>query len=202
MAHAALQALVSALVLILSSSAHAAPLQADTPASGADAGVTATGALGQPTSRGSRTVDLLIELQPRSAGVEFNNDRVRPSTDRGLRPVATPQPQQTPAAEAEAAPVQAGLFGSGAVPQTQARKGSESDWQRTNSGSAGRSEPPSSDGPRRNESASGTPLPFWLLLPRELIAYLRENRNMVIGLAIGLLGLMWGGSIVAGRMRR
>lgn len=145
------------------------------------------------TSAGSRTIDLLIDMQQRSAGLQFN-ERQRPSGAADIKPrtahPAAPmrstaaQPDPVPKAEAPPTPP-SGLFGSGATPMVQAARTATTEP----SVMTGPDAPP----PRRPDaSTNGEPLPYWLLLPREVIEYVRENRWLVLSSVAGGLLLIWG----------
>lgn len=154
------------------------------------------------SATGSRTIDLLIDMQQRSAGLQFN-ERQRPAGSGEIKPrvavPGTPQaaaalhPAATPGPRAEVPPTPpSGLFGSGATPMVQTARTANVELR----GSA-REEAPL---PRRQGvSAGGEPLPRWLLLPREIIEYVRENRWLVLGSVGGGLLLIWGISALFAR---
>lgn len=156
-------------------------------------------------SGGTRTVDLLIELQSRRVGLEFN-ERPRPLPDRGTRsgllPAVPPKKgEETPSPSNPGS----GLFGVGATPMVASPKPGASTgdgpWK---TGSAGGGDPPP---PSRSHPSGGSGsseegaarLPPW---PRELIRFVRDHREWVIGGAIALLATMWGGSMALGRRGR
>ena len=149
-------------------------------------------------SSGSRSVDLLIQMQQRSAGLEFNERR--PLTDARelrLRPVAMPpgKSSQVPVSEDTKTPA-SGLFGSGATPMVQSNRSSGGETR------VPQSEAPSAGGGRPARGASSAePMPPWLLLPREVIEYVRENRGFVVACVSGLLLMFWGGSVAFSRRR-
>lgn len=147
---------------------------------------------------GSRTIDLLIDMQQRSAGLQFN-ERQRPSRPNEVKstgvlnaasPVAAPQ-VRSPQASAPLVPP-SGLFGSGATPMVQSAR-------------TATVEPRSPQGAelvptrRPGVSSSGEPLPRWLLLPREIIEYVRDNRWLVLSSVGGGLLLIWGVSSLFAR---
>ncbi len=145
-------------------------------------------------SSGSRTIDLLIDMQQRSAGLQFN-ERQRPTSQGDIKPkvasvatatapgVTTP-PARSPRAEAPPTPP-SGLFGSGATPMVQSARAAT---VQPGDASAAFSAPPR----RPGVSSNGEPLPRWLMLPREIIEYVRENRWLVLSSVGGGLLLIWG----------
>ncbi len=156
------------------------------------------------STSGSRTIDLLIDMQQRGAGLQFNERQVPGSSDTKLRqaaaraataPLALTAASASAAVRAELPPTTpSGLFGSGATPMTQSA--------RTASVEPRGGLPPGIEAstPRRaGASSSGEPLPRWLMLPRELIEYVRENRWLVLSsVGAGLL-LIWGLSALFSR---
>lgn len=154
---------------------------------------------------GPRTIDLLLDMQQRSAGVQFN-ERQRPTKPGNVTPrtrpsgIASAAARAVPAA-ASAAPgmrieppptLPSALFGSGATPMLPSARAATVEPH----GGAGTDAPP----PRRSGvSPSGEPLPRWLLLPRELINYVRENRWLVLSSVAGGLLLIWGVSSLFAR---
>lgn len=148
----------------------------------------------------SRSVDILIELQKKSAGLDFS-ERARESGNASR--VATP-PAGSASSGAEhpqsATRNAAGLFGSGAVPMAAPRETStrESEWRPTTG-------MPSAAGEARSGAATepvgGSGGGRWLL-PREIVQWVRDNRAMVIGGAVVLLVLLWGTSVVFSQRRR
>lgn len=156
-------------------------------------------------STGSRTIDLLIDMQQRSAGLQFN-ERQAPARSGEIKPRATANAATTagvaqqaavltppPGPRVEVPPLpRSGLFGSGATPMVQSAR-------------VATVEPPGGAAmevaPRREGvTSSGAPLPAWLLLPREVIEYVRENRWLVLSsVAAGLL-LIWGVSSLFARV--
>lgn len=158
----------------------------------------------EPSGRG-RTMDLLIDLQPRSAGLEFS-DRAR-ALDKSVK--ATPGIADRPApSAAPPAPVAppGGLFGVGATPTVMSRRvptHSDIDWRGSADSGGTAATSGSSTAAAGPQSAYGQALeiPRWLLLIRDLIQYVRDHRDMVIVSAITLLVLLWGGSIAFTRKR-
>ena len=158
---------------------------------------------GTENATGSRTIDLLIDMQHRGAGLQFNERRTPGSGDIKLRQPATPAAAATPALTATSAsaaraelppPTPSGLFGSGATPMAQSARTASIEPR----GGAGSGVEVST--PRRaGLSPSGEPLPRWLKLPRELIEYVRENRWLVLSSVAGGLLLIWGLSALFSR---
>lgn len=150
---------------------------------------------------GSRTIDLLIDMQQRSAGLQFNERKLPGRGEIKPRQASTPDVAAVPglstagvtAARAEMPPPSpSGLFGSGATPMVQTARTASVEPR----GVPGM-EPAA---PRRaGQSTSGEPLPRWLMLPRELIEYVRENRWSVLGSVAGGLLLIWGLSALFSR---
>lgn len=151
-------------------------------------------------STGSRTIDLLIDMQQRSAGLQFN-ERQLPAGSREARARIT---QSTPAVQTAYSPpasgarsdapptAPSGLFGSGATPMVQAARVATVDT---------RGPPVLDPAPQRRAGflRDGEPMPRWLQLPREIIGYVRENRWTVLSsVACGLL-LIWGISALFAR---
>ncbi len=154
-----------------------------------------TGAIDK--SSPSHAVDLLIELQSKSAGLDFN-ERAR-ENGNAPRPVITPgaAPQQPmPAATTQNA---AGLFGSGAVPMPVARENTarEADWRSPARSVAAGPVQQDSGHSGGGEGAGGG----LLKLPREIIQWVRENRSLVVGGAILVLALLWLSSMAVARRK-
>ncbi len=150
-------------------------------------------------SSGDQTLDRLIQLQPRTAGIEFNERQrsvaapPRSGSTSGTVPAskattASPTPPQTPH----------GLFGAGALPQ-----------QASGRADARVVEPPWKQREAMNKQAaagsdragSDTPQPQWLLIPRELVIFIRDHRGWVIGGSLSALALFWAGSSTMARRR-
>ena len=153
---------------------------------------------------GSRSVDLLLQMQQRSAGISFNERvRGRDGGDSHMRPVATStaaaetsKPQANQAPSVPTAP--SGLFGSGATPMvTTQRNISVSPGFTIPSGTA---QAGSVRGASVSSNGGGEP-PNWLLWPRDLIEYVRENRATVIGGIAALCALSWVGTLLIARSR-
>lgn len=157
----------------------------------------------------SNTIDMLVEMQQSSAGIQFNErQRAADARARGpLPPSAAPTarpawqvnpaaPGPAPAAAATPPVSQAGLFGSGAAPQMhQAPARTAAPAVGMGDGSpapAARAAPAEAEHPQ---------LARWLALPRDFINYLRDNRSMVLGTVLGLLAAGWVGSVLAARLR-
>lgn len=144
----------------------------------------------------TRTIDLLVEMQQPTAGIQFNERSGRSgSREAQVRPVpaAAAPAQQRAQLEAPQLPP-SGLFGSGATPTVQARSQNVLDRPSTSDGmparAAGR---PSSDVPPEMKR--------WLQWPREVVEYVRENRAVVAGCAAMLLVMGWTGSLMFSRRR-
>lgn len=153
----------------------------------------------RPGDRNSdaRTIDLLVEMQQPTAGVQFNERTPRNPARDGLgRTLPAPQPAQPPQRpQTDAPPTSpAGLFGSGATPPVQTR--TQNVMERS----------PSSDVmPARASGRPASDMPpevkRWLQWPREVIEYVRENRGFVIGGTAVLLMMGWAASRMFGRRR-
>jgi len=143
----------------------------------------------------SRTIDLLVEMQQPTAGVQFNERTPRSgSAGPGVRstlsaPLPQTQPQRPQFEVAQTPP--SGLFGSAATPAVQGRSPSVSDSRDGLSARAA----------GRPSSAAPTELQRWLQLPREIIEYVRENRTLVAGCTALLLLVGWTGSLMSSRRR-
>ena len=158
----------------------------------------------QPNARNgdTRTIDLLVEMQQPTAGIQFNERAGRSGAREGqartaqqAAPSLTPMqtPAQRPQVEAPPTPP-SGLFGSGATPAVQARTQSGMDRSSSSDAmparAAGR---PSQDVPPEVKR--------WLQWPRELVEYVRENRGFVVGCTVMLLLMVWTGSMMFSRRR-
>ncbi|RVU46110.1 hypothetical protein [Rubrivivax rivuli] len=154
------------------------------------------------------TIDMLVEMQQPSAGLQFNerqrpgDGRVRPTPPAGGLTQGLPAPGNslgnTPA-RAEPPPVSAaGLFGAGATPQVQQQQ-----MARPAAPVAGLAAESGGPSPRSapSEAHANPALARWLALPREVIQYVRENRGLVIGSAVALLLSAWMGSVLVARLR-
>jgi hypothetical protein len=134
----------------------------------------------------AQTVDLLIQMQPRAAGAEFDErtrKAVRP-IDAGARPVL-PAAAMPPSA----------LFGAGADPAA----------------ARGLNASTAPGGPTPSARMAGMPAPQdraavvddgKIPLPAELVRFVREHRVQVVIGSVLLLALVWGGSIVRSNRRR
>jgi hypothetical protein len=157
-------------------------------------------------SSGSRTVDMLIELQGKQAGLAFT------AAERAAARTDTPAPKTDSAGQTAGAaaptPSRAGLFGSGAIPVAPPRDAAptttanrEAEWQ---PGSAQRSSadgPAAGAAPRAYESglAHGEDR---ISMPRTVVAWIRENRALVIGVAVVVLVAVGAASMGVGQRRR
>lgn len=134
----------------------------------------------------SRTVDLLIQMQPRTPGAEFN-ERARAVArpiDAGAKPVLPAGLTEHPS----------GLFGAGANPA--AARGVDTSVTPARPSISGASE----TAPRRPAPAmvdDGK-----IALPAALVRWVREHREQVVVGSVVLLALVWGGSIVLSNRRR
>jgi hypothetical protein len=187
---------------LISLAAFAAP-STDVPAafdlnSPAPAPLSVTGGRASARDSDSRTIDLLVEMQQPTAGLQFNERTSRSgSAGTGVRSTLSapgmPQalPRRPQVEEVQTPP--SGLFGSAATPAVQGRTPSVSD------------SPPrdglSSRTAGRPSSAAPTELQRWLQWPREVIEYVRENRTFVVGCTAVLLLLGWTGSMMFSRRR-
>lgn len=177
----------------------AAPSTMDEPAASPppQSRITPNMASGGRAAGEDRAVDLLIQMQSRSAGLEFNERK--PLTDGRelrIRPMSSNDGRAGTQAQ-DSAPVNAsGLFGSAAVPTTQGSRvnGNET---RVNA-----------DGPtasalqgRAAKRSEPSETPWYALLPREIVEYLRENRLMVMSTAAAVALLIWAGSVAFSRHR-
>ncbi len=161
------------------------PSPATAPATGLAAGGIHTAPATVPGT--AQAVDLLIQMQPRTAGAEYDErtrKAVRP-IDAGARPVLPAGATMPPSA----------LFGAGADPA--AARGLEVS---TTSG-----------GPAPSARTTGMPAPHAraaavddgkIPLPAALVRFVREHREKVVIGSVLLLALVWGGSIVRSNRRR
>lgn len=146
----------------------------------------------------SRTIEMLVEMQQPTAGVQFNERASRGgSASAGVRPTQSPPglPQglpRPPLVDALQTPP-SGLFGSAATPAVQSRTPSVT--------SSPAREGLSSPDAGRPSSAMPTELQRWLHWPREAIEYVRENRTFVLGCTALLLLMGWAGSVMFNRSR-
>jgi hypothetical protein len=146
----------------------------------------------------TRTIDLLVEMQQPTAGIQFNERSARGAGgEQRARaaqsaPSVTQPPVQRPQVEAPLTPP-SGLFGSGATPAVQARTQNISDSSSRDVAPSRAAARPSSDVPPE--------LKRWLQWPREFIEYVRENRAAVIGGTALVLVLGWSASLMFSRRR-
>lgn len=200
---------VAALYLLMAvltgAAAHAAPTTADTASDAQPAErderrlpdrLRSTG-----SASGSGTIDLLIDMQQRSPGLQFN-ERQRPAGSGEIKPrPAAAAVATAPAAVLPATPPRrpelpptppSGLFGSGATPMVQSARTANVDARGPSGADLAAARRPA-------PSSQGEPLPRWLLLPREVIVYVRDNRWLVLGSVGGGLLLIWGVSSLFAR---
>ncbi len=178
--------------------AHAAPMGSDASSAsssslpGLAAGVLEVSPSASGTG-GDRNVDLLIQMQPRAAGLDLDRGTgaaTRP-LDAGARPSVPPASSLSSSGSSQA-PQPAGLFGAGADPA--AARGAAPAAVRPVDFSATTQRPaPAASG--------GTTGMLWWLPPRWL-RYLRENRETVVIVSVLALALIWGGSVVRSHRRR
>lgn len=180
-----------AAAMLAGGTAWSAPVGTDdpSPAAAAATGLAAGGIDAAPATvpGTAQTVDLLIQMQPRTAGAEFDErtrKAVRP-IDAGARPVVPAAATMPPSA----------LFGAGADPA--AARGLDA------SAAPG--------GPAPTVRTAGMPSPRApavavddgkIPLPAELVRFVREHREQVVIGSVLLLALVWGGSIVRSNRRR
>ncbi len=156
-----------------------------------------TGARALDRNSDTRTIDMLVEMQQPTAGIQFNERASRNSGREGAPRAAPPQPPPPPQPalrpELEAPPP-SGLFGSGATPAVQARSQNVVDRPSSRDDMPARaSGRPSADVPPE--------MKLWLHWPREVVEYVRENRGFVVGCAATLLLVAWMGSVLFSRRR-
>jgi hypothetical protein len=189
------------LGLAVAFATHAAPVDPadaiDVPDQSAAAVISRTGQKGTSaeSAGGARAVDLLIELQSKTAGLDFN-ERAR-ENGSVARPGATLAAGTAPTvSSAGGAQNTGGLFGSGAVPMAPPKENvsKDSDWR-----GSPRNASPSQQGEARSDNAGGGGR---ISLPRELIQWVRENRAMVVGGALLVLAVFWGTSVAVSQRRR
>jgi hypothetical protein len=165
----------------------------------------------RPGERNSdaRTIDLLVDMQQPSVGIQFNERSNRNTAARdgqaraaqgaqtaqtarpGAMPVASPGTR--PQVEALATP-SSGLFGSGATPAVHVRSQSGSD-------SPSGSDPGPGSKAARPQSELPPELKRWLHWPRQVVEYVRQNRTLVFGCTAMLLVMAWTGSMMFSRRR-
>ena len=145
-------------------------------------------------SSDTRTIDLLVEMQQPTAGIQFNERASRNTGREGLARTP-PEVRSTHQPQFEAPPTPpSGLFGSGATPAVQARAQHAVDRPPSANATLARaSGRPSSDAPPE--------LKRWLHWPHEAIGYVRENRSFVVGCTAMLLLMAWTGSMMFSRRR-
>lgn len=192
------------LGLLLAAAAMAAPVAPteanDLPDQSAAAAITraAEKAVRTEPAGSSRTVDLLIELQSKTAGLDFN-ERARENPG-ATRPGVVPGVGAAPATGMVSATQNAaGLFGSGAVPMPPPRESTskDGDW-RGQSPNTSNSSYQNKDSRPGDDAAGGGRI----TLPREIIQWVRENRGLVVGGAVLVLVLLWATSMAFNRRRR
>lgn len=166
----------------------------------------------RPGERNSdaRTIDMLVDMQQPTVGIQFTertnrggsvqNGQARTgqaaqsaqgAQRQGLMPAVAPVPH--PPSDALATPP-SGLFGSGATPAVQVRSPSTAD-----SPSAGEGRAPTFAG--RAQSDLPPELKRWLHWPRQIVEYVRQNRALVFGCTAMLLLMAWTASVMFSRRR-
>lgn len=205
-----MNALLAALLIAASFSwhAHAAPLVPgdgmSEAGSGASADSSAQATAPLPSTaigtamRTTRSVEMLLDMQGKSAGLDFSagsraldksaHSEGTGAAREGVGSVAT-TPERDP---------RGGLFGSGATPIPPVRAGADpaAAWRPAEGNGTG--DPARASG----VGAQGTQWDQRVIFPSALVAWVRENRGAVVASAIGLLALLWGGSIAMGQRRR
>lgn len=176
---------------LASGGAWAAPVGTDdaAPAATSSGGLAAGGIDAVPaTVPGTpQSVDLLIQMQPRNAGAEYDERTrkvVRP-IDAGARPVLPEALANSPS----------GLFGAGADPA--AARGVQTPAAAVQPVVA--AGPAAATGPR---PPAGVVDDGKIPLPAELVRFVRQHREQVVIGSVVLLALVWGGSIVRSNRRR
>lgn len=160
-------------------------------------------AVAPEVSSGSRTVDMLIELQGKQVGLSFTAEERAAARTEPLAPKsdAAGRQAQVPGATVN----RAGLFGSGAIPVAQPRESPQ----------AGAREGEWRNGPAEPAAAGPAPNPSQrayeagrshgderLSLPRTVVAWIRENRSIVIGGALVILVAVGAASMGVAQRRR
>ena len=159
---------------------------------------------GTPRPGTSRSLDLLIEMQGKAAGLDFSQStRAIDRSARALPPTGSPDLRQTPL-PSSAGNSSSGLFGSGAAPAvvTKGHAGGGSEWRPA----AGRASltPGGAAGDHVDSARSGVDQvrePLWQL-PRVAIRWMRDNRLLVVAAAVALLALLWGTTFAFSPRRR
>jgi hypothetical protein len=149
-------------------------------------------------STDTRTIDILVEMQQPSAGIQFNERAPRSSSPESRQRAATPPAGAVPPPlpqGMDAPPTSpAGLFGMDATPAVQSRNSSVMEPASPRAASPAPS-------PGRPSSDVPPELKRWLSWPRDFMEYVRENRFFVAGTAAALLLLAWTGSVMFSRRR-
>lgn len=192
-----LKPLVLALVLT-TAAVYAAPTTDVTAAPEAQPGLVkpSSGPMGlraNDTNRDARTIDLLVEMQQPTAGIQFNERTPRRNTEEALARPAAAAPARPAAIEAPPTPP-SGLFGSGATPTVQPRNVAADAPSRS-------AEMPGRPSSSKPGSEAPPEIQRWLAWPRQVIEYIRENRTWVAGTTATLLLLGWTASVMFNRRR-
>lgn len=194
---------------MLALAAHAAPVAAIDGGAAADNDAKAQNEVGSqytldgaskpmPGDR-SKTVDLLIDMQSKNAGLDFN-ERTRLRERTALTSAAQPQPQPQVTSHPS------GLFGTTVNPGEAARERRREDgeWQSAplrgrNASHLSMSSP--GDGSGQDDIATAVSLRRWPAI-QAAIRFVRENRELVAAGAVATLALVWGASIAMSQRRR
>lgn len=144
------------------------------------------------------TLDLLIEMQPQSPGLNFNERAARPqrqAPDVGRAAQALPARTET-ATEPPVPTTKSGLFGSDAADPGAATRKTE-----VPTGSSPSATPMSGPAPRPGGPQLEEDLPGAYRFLRSAVSYLRENREWAIGGVLTTLAVLWlaGGGLRRGR---
>lgn len=143
----------------------------------------------------SRAVDLLIQMQTRSAGLEFNERKPASDSREVKLRLAPPVDARTQAPVSTTTTNASGLFGTGATPAVQTHRPLSGEARISSEVAA------PATGARQSAAAGPSEPPLWMLLPREVIDYVRENRGFVLGSAAAALALLWAVSLAFSRHR-
>jgi hypothetical protein len=138
-------------------------------------------------STGSQSMDLLMQMQPRSAGAEYD-ERSR----KAAQPLDAGARVERPALPPLPSP--AGLLGAGMDPAA-ASGGVEAAAVRPLAGDRAAAGAPRHSPPDAGDDGK-------IRLPVGFVRFLREHREQVVVGSVLVLALVWGGSIVRANRRR